>query len=95
VVINDIEFYLFIMEKDKIINIIGKKIREIRKIKGFSQEEFAYIADLERAFYGKLESKGKNLTLINLLKVAVALDVEVGEIFPPISEIKQFIKKDL
>ena len=83
------------MEKDKIINIIGKKIREIRKIKGFSQEEFAYIADLERAFYGKLESKGKNLTLINLLKVAVALDVEVGEIFPPISEIKQFIKKDL
>lgn len=61
---------------------IGKKIREIRKAKGFSQEGFAYEVGLDRTYMGSVERGERNLAAINLIKIAKALKIEVGELFP-------------
>lgn len=61
---------------------IGKKIREIRKNKGFSQENFAYEVGLDRTYMGSVERGERIIAAINLIRIAKALKVEVGELFP-------------
>ena len=67
--------------KEKILIRFGKKVRELRKIKGLSQEGLAYKADLHRTYIGMIERAEKNITLINIEKIAIALDVSIKELF--------------
>jgi transcriptional regulator with XRE-family HTH domain len=62
---------------------LGKQIRRLREEKGVSQEAFAALADLDRAYFGGIERGERNVAALNLIKIAVALEVEVGELFPP------------
>ncbi len=63
---------------------LGKRIRELRKNKGFSQESFAYEVGLDRTYMGSVERGERNLAALNLIRIAKALKLEVGELFPPI-----------
>ncbi|OGT33810.1 MAG: XRE family transcriptional regulator [Gammaproteobacteria bacterium RIFCSPHIGHO2_02_FULL_39_13] len=63
---------------------LGKRIRELRKAKGFSQEEFAYEVDLDRTYMGGIERGERNIAAINIIRIAKTLKVEVGELFPAI-----------
>lgn len=65
--------------------LLGKRIRRLREEKGVSQEEFAALADLDRAYYGGIERGERNVAVLNLIKIAVALEVEVGELFPSLA----------
>jgi transcriptional regulator with XRE-family HTH domain len=62
---------------------IGQRIRELRKAKGFSQENFAYEVGLDRTYMGSVERGERNIAAINMIRIAKALKVEVGELFPP------------
>jgi transcriptional regulator with XRE-family HTH domain len=56
-------------KEDKLLILIGKRIRELRiKAEFTSQEEFAHEADLPRAQYGRYE-KGVNITMSSLYKI--------------------------
>jgi len=59
----------------------GKKVRELRKTKGLSQEELAYKADLHRTYIGMIERAEKNITLENIKKLANAFDVQLKVLF--------------
>ena len=61
---------------------LGKQIRSIRQEKGFSQESFAAEAGLGRSYYGGVERGDHNIAALNLMRIAVTLQVEVGELFP-------------
>jgi len=63
---------------------LGKKIRELRKEKGFSQESFAYEIGLDRTYMGSVERGERNIAALNLIRIAKTLKIEVGEIFPAI-----------
>jgi transcriptional regulator with XRE-family HTH domain len=65
----------------KILDKVGVRIRELRKEKGISQEELAYRADLHRTYIGMIERAEKNITLINLEKIAKALEVSIPQLF--------------
>lgn len=67
---------------------IGQKIRDIRAAKGFSQESFAHEIELDRTYVGGIERGERNIAAINLIRIAKALNVEVGELFPPIKTLK-------
>lgn len=54
---------------------IGNNIRNIRLDKGFSQEELAFKANLHRTYIGAVERGEKNITVLNLIKIANALNV--------------------
>jgi transcriptional regulator with XRE-family HTH domain len=59
----------------------GNSIRKLRKEKGISQEELAHRADLHRTYIGMIERAEKNITLLNIEKIAKALDVKITELF--------------
>lgn len=63
---------------------LGNKIRELRMEKGFSQENFAFEVGLDRTYMGGIERGERNIAALNLIRIAKALRVEVGELFPPI-----------
>lgn len=69
------------MTKKKILISFGAKVRELRKEKGLSQEELSFKADLHRTYIGMIERAEKNITLINIEKIAKALEVDLKELF--------------
>jgi len=66
--------------KQEILIQFGNKVREIRKEKGFSQEELAHRANLHRTYIGMIERAEKNITLLNIEKIANALGVNIKEL---------------
>lgn len=67
--------------KEKILINFGKKVRGFRKEKGLSQEQLAFKADLHRTYIGMIERAEKNITLVNIEKIANALEVDIKELF--------------
>ncbi len=67
---------------------LGQQIRKIREEQGYSQEDFAIEAGLDRSYMGGIERGERNIATLNLIKIAKALGVEVGELFPPIKQLK-------
>jgi len=54
----------------------GQHIRELRKLKNMTQEDLSYAAGLDRTYIGSVEQGRRNVSLINILKIAEALGVE-------------------
>ena len=59
----------------------GDRVREIRKQKGLSQESLALACDLDRSYIGGVERGERNISLINIYKIAEALGVKAKELF--------------
>jgi len=59
---------------------VGLNIRKYREKKGWSQEQLAFEADLHRAYIGQIERGEKNIGLVNLEKIAKALNIEVSKL---------------
>ncbi|HFL2259955.1 TPA: helix-turn-helix domain-containing protein [Legionella pneumophila] len=64
---------------------IGKKIREIRKAKGYSQEDFAAQAQLGRTYMGRIERGEQNMSIQTLIRIGLVLKVEIGELIPSLN----------
>jgi transcriptional regulator with XRE-family HTH domain len=60
---------------------LGKRIAELRKKKGFSQESFAHECGFHRSYMGALERGEKNITLAMVNKVAKTLKISLSELF--------------
>lgn len=69
--------------KEKILVTFGERVRKFRKEKGLSQEQLAFKADLHRTYIGMIERAEKNITLLNIEKIANALDVNLQKLFSP------------
>lgn len=67
--------------KSEILIKFGDRVREIRTQKGLSQEQLASLADVHRTYIGMIERAEKNITLININKIAEALGVDLKELF--------------
>ena len=59
----------------------GQRVRELRTAKGFSQEALALICDLDRTYIGGIERGERNVSLVNIEKIAKALSIPVQELF--------------
>ena len=60
----------------------------MRKLKGFSQEEFAAEASLGRTYYGRIERGEQNISIQNLIQIALTLQVELAELLPSLRQLK-------
>jgi transcriptional regulator with XRE-family HTH domain len=67
--------------KNKILLTFGERVREIRREKGLSQEELSFKAGLHRTYIGMIERAEKNITLLNIEKMANALEVNINDLF--------------
>ena len=60
---------------------IGNRIKHIREIKDISQKDLAYEADLDRSYIASIEVGKRNVSLINLEKIAIGLQITLSELF--------------
>ena len=75
--------------KKKIVVNFGNKVRELRNEKELSQAELASIANLHRTYVGMIERAEKNITLINIEKIANALKIRINDLFNDTDRIKK------
>ena len=68
------------ISKYDILNIFGENVRKYRRLLNISQEELADKADLHRTYIGMIERAEKNITLINIEKIANALEISINEL---------------
>lgn len=59
----------------------GERVRELRQNRGWSQEEFAAQANLDRSYVGCIERGERNVSIENIYKIAVALGVSPSALF--------------
>ena len=58
----------------------GKQVRQLRKALGLSQEDLAELTDLHRTYIGGIERGERNVALINIVRLAKALNVSPSEL---------------
>ena len=65
------------MTTDDRMIAFGKRVREMRKSKGISQESLAEMAGIDRSYMGNIERGEKNITLKKAYEICDALDIEI------------------
>lgn len=65
----------------KITDLFGHNVRLYRCAKKMSQEHLANLCDLHRTYIGSIERGERNITLINVEKIAIALDTPISSFF--------------
>jgi len=63
-----------------IVSAFGQRVREERIKQGLSQEELAEKAGVHRTYIGMIERGEKNITLGNIEKIAIALEVSISHL---------------
>jgi transcriptional regulator with XRE-family HTH domain len=69
------------MSSENILNNFGQHLKKIRTTKNLSQEKLAQIADLDRTYISGVERGVRNISLINIVRLAEALEVPPSELF--------------
>jgi len=68
-------------EKSKEVLLLAKRIKQLRKERGYSsQETFAYDNDYTLSYYSRLE-RGEDIRFTSLVKVCKALNVDLNTFF--------------
>jgi len=67
-------------EDKELLQKVGKRIRHFRIIVGLSQEKLSFESDLDRTYIGSVERGERNIALINLNKLAKALNVSISKL---------------
>lgn len=59
----------------------GNTLRKHREAKGLSQEQFAELCEISRAYYGRIERGEHSITLETCKKIADALSLPISVLF--------------
>ena len=61
---------------------LGKRIQKLRKEKtGLSQEKFALKIEMDRTYFASVEAGRRNISIVNIKKIADGLGVSLSELF--------------
>lgn len=69
--------------RDEILRIFGERLRELRVERNLSQERLAELAEVDRNYIGQIERAERNVALVNIIRIAKALEVEPKDLFAP------------
>ncbi len=64
-----------------ILKLVGRRIRDLRKEREMSQELLGEKGGFHYSYIGQIERGEKNIALMNLAKIATALDVSISQLF--------------
>jgi transcriptional regulator with XRE-family HTH domain len=59
----------------------GLRLKKLRLNRGLSQEQLGLIAELDRTYISGIERGTRNVSLINVFRIAHALNVPIAELF--------------
>ena len=66
----------------------GKTLKKIRTTQGYSQEKFANLINMDRTYYASVESGKRNVSLVNISKIADGFNISLQELFKEVEKIK-------
>ena len=69
------------MNPEDIKKVFGENLRRIRMEKNISQENLALLSGMDRTYVSGIERGKRNVSLVNINKIALALNVEIKELF--------------
>lgn len=64
------------MKQGIILRVFGERVRQLRIQKGFSQSDLGIKSGLHRTYIGSIERGERNVSLLNIERIAKALDVQ-------------------
>lgn len=64
---------------------LGVTIRVLRQQRGLSQEALSHLAAIDRSYMSGIERGRRNLSVLNMARIAAALRVPLGELLQPMS----------
>lgn len=67
--------------KEHVLIKFGERVRKMRLELNLSQEQLAELAGVHRTYIGMVERAEKNITLLNIVKIAKALNVDMHSLF--------------
>jgi transcriptional regulator with XRE-family HTH domain len=62
----------------------GRRVRELRRASGLTQERLAHRSGLHPTYIAGIELGKRNPTLVTIEKIADALEIHISELFPRI-----------
>jgi transcriptional regulator with XRE-family HTH domain len=68
-----------VADKNYMLVRFGRKVRMEREKRNISQEKLGELAGIHRTYVGMIERGEKNITLLNIEKVASALDLTLKQ----------------
>jgi len=68
------------MDKEQELQKFGKKIKEIRELKGLTQAQLAHKINKDRESIARLERGGINPTYLYLMEVCEGLEITMEEL---------------
>ena len=68
------------MDETNILKAFGQIIREERLKIGLSQEALSYECELDRTYIGGIERGERNVSLLNIVKIAQALKIHPSKL---------------
>ena len=60
---------------------IGLRIKALREVSKMSQKDLSYAADLDRSYIASIENGKRNVSIVNIEKIANALNVTLKDFF--------------
>jgi transcriptional regulator with XRE-family HTH domain len=60
---------------------IGLRIKNLRELSNMSQKDLAYSSDIDRSYIASVENGQRNISIMNIEKIANALNVTLKEFF--------------
>ncbi len=68
------------MAEDDVKVLFGRRVRQLRKARGISQEAFALTIKIDRSYFGSIERGLRNVSLENICIIADGLGVPPAEL---------------
>ena len=66
--------------RERVLHTFGANVRRIREETGLTQEALAFMAGFSRSYYTELELGKRNPSLLNIKKLADALNITVSSL---------------
>jgi len=61
--------------------LYGEKLKDFRKKQGLSQEELGFKSSLHRTYISEVERGRRNISIVNIARIAKALGVKIKQFF--------------
>jgi len=80
---------------EHLAEVFGRRLKEVRRAKGMTQEELGKAVKLDYKFIGAIERGVKTSSFQTVEKLAVALDVQFYELFVPTAHRMAAVEKEI
>ena len=74
------------MDESSLKKSFGLRCRQLRDQTGLSQEKLALLINMDRSYYASIETSLRNVTLVNMAKIADGLGVDLSELLRGVND---------